>query len=82
MRPSSISCKYVIEAYAWIEYFKASKSGEVAKKYIESEDAATPAIVVSEVSRKLPEEIDVGNETQEGRLKRLEFVRATTRIVD
>jgi predicted nucleic acid-binding protein len=77
-----MSFKYVIDAYAWIEYFKASKYGEVAKKYIESEDAATPTIVVSEVSRKLQKEIELGNETIEGRLKRLEFIRATSQIVD
>jgi predicted nucleic acid-binding protein len=77
-----MSCKYVIDAYAWIEYFKASKCGEVAKKYIESEDSATPTIVVSEISRKLQREIEVGNETREGRLKRLEFIRATSRIVN
>ena len=77
-----MSCKYVIDSYAWIEYFKASKCGEVAMKYIESENSATPTIVVSEISRKLLREIELGNETREGRLKRLEFVRATTRIVD
>jgi predicted nucleic acid-binding protein len=77
-----MSCKYVIDAYAWIEYFRASEPGEVAKKYIESDDAATPTIVVAEISRKLLREIELGNETQEGRLKRLEFIRATSRIVD
>ena len=77
-----MSCKYVIDAYAWIEYFRASKSGEVAKKYIESEGSATPTIVVSEISRKLHREIEVGNETEEGRLKRLEFIGASSQIVD
>lgn len=77
-----MSYRYVIDAYAWIEYFRASKSGEVAKKYIESEDAATPTIVVSEISRKLLRETELGNETQAGRLKRLEFIRATSQIVD
>jgi|GEM_PF-6465801 len=32
---------YIIDSYAWIEYFKASKFGENAKKYIESKQAAT-----------------------------------------
>jgi predicted nucleic acid-binding protein len=77
-----MSCKYVIDAYAWIEYFRASEAGEVAKKYIESDDAATPTIVVAEISRKLLREIELGNETREGRLKRLEFMRAASRIVD
>jgi predicted nucleic acid-binding protein len=77
-----MSYRYVVDAYAWIEYFRASKPGEVAKEYIESEDAATPTIVVSEISRKLQREIELENETQEGRLKRLEFIRATSQIVD
>ena len=74
--------KYVIDAYAWIEYFKGSKHGENARKYIEGKDAATPTIVVAEVSRKLQGEIALGNETSEGRLKSLEFVRATSQIVE
>jgi len=77
-----MSYRYIIDAYAWIEYFRASESGEVAKKYIESEGSATPTIVVSEVSRKLLREIDLGNETVDGRLKRLEFMRAASRIID
>lgn len=77
-----MSYRYVIDAYAWIEYFRASKFGEVAKRYIESEDSATPTIVVSEISRKLLRETELGNETRAGRLKRLEFIRATSQIVD
>jgi len=77
-----MSYRYVIDAYAWIEYFRASKSGEVARRYIESEGSATPTIVVSEISRKLLREIELGNETRAGRLKRLEFIRATSQIVD
>ncbi len=77
-----MSCNYVIDTYAWIEYFKASRMGEVARKYIEGEHSATPTIVVSEVSRKLRKDIDLGNETREGRLQRLEFIRASSRIVD
>jgi predicted nucleic acid-binding protein len=75
-------CKYVIDAYAWIEYFKASNFGGVAKKYIESKNVVTPSIVVAEVSRKLQKEILLGNETQEGRFKRLEFIRAASQIID
>jgi predicted nucleic acid-binding protein len=77
-----MSCNYIIDTYAWIEYFKASKMGELAKEYIESEHSVTPTIVVSEISRKLSKDIEIGNETQEGRIKRLEFVRSTSRIVD
>lgn len=77
-----MSYRYVIDAYAWVEYFRASKHGEIARKYIEGEGSATPTIVVSEVSRYLQREVEVGNETQEGRLKRLEFMRAVSQIVD
>ena len=77
-----MSYKYVIDAYAWIEYFRASQYGEVAKEYIESADSVTPTIVVSEISRKLQKEIELGNETPDGRLKRLEFISATSQLVE
>ncbi len=77
-----MSCNFVIDTYAWIEYFKASEMGETAKEYIESEGAVTPTIVVSEISRKLVKDIVLGNETHEGRLRRLEFIRASSRIVE
>ena len=77
-----MSFSYVIDSYAWIEYFKASEIGKVAKQYIESEQSVTPTIVVSEISRKLRKDVALGNETREGRLRRLEFIRATSRIID
>ena len=77
-----MNSKYVIDAYAWIEYFRASQYGKVAKEYIESADSVTPSIVVAEVSRKLQKEISLGNETPDGRLKRLEFISATSQVVE
>lgn len=77
-----MNSKCIIDSYAWIEYFRASKYGEVAKEYIESADSVTPSIVVAEVSRKLQKEIELGNETPDGRLKRLEFINATSQVVD
>ena len=77
-----MNSKYVIDAYAWIEYFRASKYGEVAKEYVESADSVTPSIVVAEVSRKLQKEIEIGNETPDGRLKRLDFINATSQLVE
>lgn len=76
-----MSSKFIIDAYAWIEYFRASQYGAVAKEYIESANSVTPSIVVSEVSRKLQKEIEIGNETVEGRIKRLEFMQATSQVV-
>lgn len=40
-----MSCKYVVDSYAWIEYFNASEYGEVEKEYIESGHCVTPTIV-------------------------------------
>jgi predicted nucleic acid-binding protein len=77
-----MNSKYIIDAYAWIEYFRASKCGEAAKQYIEGADSVTPSIVIAEVSRKLQKEIELGNETLEGRLKRLEFMNATSQVVE
>jgi predicted nucleic acid-binding protein len=77
-----MSCKYIIDSYAWVEYFKASTSGEIAKKYIEDSGSATPTIVVSEISRKLLKEIEAGNETTQGRSERLEFMRSSTLVMD
>ena len=43
---------YVIDSFAWIEYFVGSKAGELAKKYIESGESITPTIVIAELSAK------------------------------
>ena len=77
-----MSCNYIIDAFTWIEYFKASEMGKAAKEFVESDHSVTPTIVVSEISQKLRKDIELGNETREGRLRRLEFIRATSKIVD
>jgi predicted nucleic acid-binding protein len=77
-----MNCNYIIDTYAWIEYFKASEMGKIAKEYIESEHAITPTIVISEITRKLSRDIKLGNETTDGRTQGLEFIRATSRIAE
>jgi predicted nucleic acid-binding protein len=45
--------KYVIDSYAWIEYFMGTKAGEKAKPLIESQDEKiTPTICLAEVYAK------------------------------
>ena len=45
--------KYLIDSYAWIEYFRGSPEGKKAAKYIDSDhDLFTPAIVIAELSDK------------------------------
>jgi predicted nucleic acid-binding protein len=77
-----MSSNFIIDTYAWIEYFKASQMGETAKEYIESNSSITPTIVVAEISRKLQKDITLGNETREGKFQRLEFIRSKSRIVE
>ena len=73
---------YVIDSYAWIEYFSGSAKGKEARKYIEDEDSATPTIVIAEVSGKLMREVIAGRETADGRLTRLGFLKSATTIAD
>jgi predicted nucleic acid-binding protein len=45
--------KYVIDSYAWIEYFMGTKAGEKAKLIIDnSEEKITPTICLAEVYAK------------------------------
>jgi predicted nucleic acid-binding protein len=45
--------KYVMDSYAWIEYFMGTKSGQKVKSIIEnSEEKLTPTICLTEVYAK------------------------------
>jgi hypothetical protein len=61
----SVTVLYTM-TYAWIEYFKASEQGGVAKEYVENKNASTPTIIITEISRKLSQQILLGKETEEG----------------
>jgi len=48
-----IVSKTVVDSWAWVELFKASASGKVAKVRIEESEAAyTPSLVLAELARK------------------------------
>ena len=51
-----MSYRFVIDSYAWIEYFRGTESGGRAKDYIESKEAATSGISVAELKEKYPRE--------------------------
>jgi len=68
-----MSYDFVIDSYAWIEYFRGSEGGALARFYIEEENSATPTIVIAEISRKLLNEILAGRETKQGREKQIEL---------
>jgi hypothetical protein len=65
---------YVVDSFAWFEYFSGSALGARAKPFIESSKGITPTIVVAEPSEKyrrekLPFEHD------------LDFIIARTRVI-
>ena len=47
-----MSYEYVIDSYAWIEYFRGTESGSRARRYVESETAATSAVSLAEMREK------------------------------
>ena len=47
-----MSYRFVIDSYAWIEYFRGTESGGRAKNYIESKEGATSGISVAELKEK------------------------------
>ncbi len=51
-----MSYEYIVDSYAWIEYFRGSRAGEKAKRFIEGGKAATPTITVAELREKYTRE--------------------------
>ena len=75
-----MSYDFVVDSYAWIEYFRGSEAGRRVREFVEGGNSATPAIVVTELSAKLARDIKAGAETDDGRRRRLDFVRSTTPV--
>jgi len=47
-----MSFEFVIDSYAWIEYFRGSDEGRKALRYIESDAAATSVLSLAELKEK------------------------------
>ena len=47
-----MSYEYVIDSYAWIEYFRGTPSGRVVRPYAEGEKAATSTLTLAELKEK------------------------------
>ncbi|MBN2067923.1 MAG: PIN domain-containing protein [Candidatus Diapherotrites archaeon] len=45
-----MSYKYVLDTFAWVEYFRGTQKGETVKKCVEEGACATPTIVIAELS--------------------------------
>jgi len=48
--------EYIVDSYAWVEYFRGSEEGNVAKEYIENKNCATSSITIAELSEKYKRE--------------------------
>lgn len=51
-----MSFSYVIDSYAWVEYFRGTREGAAAKEYIEKKSNATCSISLAELSEKYKRE--------------------------
>ena len=51
-----MSYEYVVDSYAWVEYFRGSEAGKKVKEFIEGGKAATPTITVAELREKYTRE--------------------------
>lgn len=47
-----MSFNYVIDSYAWVEYFRGTREGAAAKEYIEKKINATCSITIAELAEK------------------------------
>lgn len=47
-----MSYEYVIDSYAWIEYFRGTESGKRARRFVEGETSATSAVSLAEMKEK------------------------------
>ena len=64
----------MIDSYAWVEYFKGTKRGEIAKEFIETKENATASIIITELSEKYERE----NKSFE---EDMQFILSRTKIV-
>ena len=45
-----MSSKYVLDSFAWVEYFRGTKKGEIVQNCLEEGGCITPTIVLAELS--------------------------------
>ncbi len=47
-----MSFDYVIDSYAWVEYFRGTSSGGLVRPYVEGDRAATSTLTLAELREK------------------------------
>jgi predicted nucleic acid-binding protein len=66
---------YIIDSYAWVEYFNGSKEGEKATSFIEGGNSATSSISIAELTAKYLRENKKFEED-------FEFIMSRTKIIN
>ena len=66
---------FVLDSFAWIEYFLGSHKGEKVQGFIESKKCVTPTIVIAEISAKY------SNDNKDFTDK-LKFMKFNTKVID
>ncbi len=51
-----MSYEYIIDSYAWVEYFKGTEQGKKAREFIEEKNSATSVVTIAELSEKYERE--------------------------
>ena len=51
-----MTSSYVLDSYAWVEYFRGTEKGETVRVLLENMACFTPAIVIAELSDKYARE--------------------------
>ncbi len=71
--------KFLIDTYAWIEFFIGSEKGEIVKKYLLSgNEIYTPSVVLAEIARKYLR----GNISEKIVRKRIDLITRISTIID
>ena len=73
---SSTTFRFVLDSFAWIEYFRGTKSGEHVRQLLENGKCFTPTIVIAELSDKYSREEHTFWE------KDLQFIMANTILIE
>ena len=47
-----MSFEYVIDSYAWVEYFRGTESGEKVRPFVERDSGATSTLTLAELKEK------------------------------
>ena len=51
-----MTSKFVMDSFAWIEYFRGTSKGRKVKELLESQPCFTPTVVIAELSNKYSKE--------------------------